>query len=186
MFPATEKDLLCQIIQKQIRRYKEFKVEDLYKLIYQVTCGGGHLLEDRRIAEKMLHEEWENAGKILKGETLLEMIDPRGGILRVNIRIYKKIGGSFARLFDLFIRSAESYKKDERRLILYWQYVLEMVSKDDIPFEEKTLTAFWNEVEKKGFPPIHHSKSYVEANCPSYRVVLKSLWEESKIGRDFV
>jgi len=30
MSPATEKDLLCQIIQKQIRRYKEFKVKDLF------------------------------------------------------------------------------------------------------------------------------------------------------------
>ena len=67
------------------------------------------------------------------------------------------------------------------------------MSKEDIQLnitdetiEVKAEKKYEIEVEKKGFPPIHHSKSYVEANRPSYRVVLKSLWEESKIGRDFV
>lgn len=183
---ATEKESLCQIIKSQIHRYREFHVEDLYKLIYQATCGGKHLLKNKRTARKMLREEWEDAEKILKGETLLEMIDPRGKIMRVNIRVYKKIGGSFARFFDIFVCSGEKYVKDEKRLALYWQYVLEMVSKGDIPFEKETLKSFWDDVERKGFPPIHHNKAYVEANRPSYRLVLKSLWEESEIGKGFV
>ena len=186
MSSVAEKDSLCQIIQKQIHRYREFNVEDLYKLIYQVTCGGGHLLGDKRLVKEMLREEWEDAGKIRKGETLLEMIDPQGEILRVNIRVYKKIGGSFDRFLNLFIQSAENYKRDERRLILYWQYIMEMVSNNDIPFEKQTLMSFWEGMKQNNFPPVHHSKAYVEANHPLYRIVLKSLWEEFKMSQDLL
>lgn len=172
----TERDSLCQIVKNQIKRYREFHVEDLYKLVYQATCGGEHLLKDKRLAKEILHEEWEEAEKILKRETLLEMIDPCGEIMRVNIRIYKKIGGSFVHLFDIFRRSGEKYVKDEKRLALYWQYVLDMASKGDIPFEKEMLKSFWDSVERRGFQPVHHSKAYVEVNHPSYRVVLKSLF----------
>jgi len=90
----TERDYLLQIIEDQFRRHPGFQVEDLYKIVYQATLGGDHLLRDKVAAERMFREEWENLGKIQKGEFLLEVIDPKGEVLRVNLRVYRKIGGN--------------------------------------------------------------------------------------------
>jgi len=173
----TEKDYLHQIILDQLRRHPGFGVEDLYKMVYQATCGGDHILTNKSEAKKMLREEWENSGRIPKGETLLEMIDPRGEIMRVNLRVYKKIGGTLQRLFDIFVRSAQGFKKDQERLVAYWETIMEWAEQGDIPFSKDVLEDFLIDVGRKGFPALHHSESYVDANRPSYRVVLKRLWE---------
>ena len=39
------------------------------------------------------------------------------------------------------------------------------------------LEDFLIEMGRKGFPAVHHSESYVDANQPAYRVILKRLWE---------
>ena len=173
----TERDYLLQIIQDQLRRRSGFKVEDIYKMVYQATCGGDHLLSNKSKAKKMLREEWDTLDKIQKGEPLLEVIDPLGQVLRVNLRVYRKIGGAPKKMFDVFVQSAKEFKKDQRRLIRYWQIIMEMVEKGEILFSRDVLEDFLIDVGKKDFPVVHHSESYTDANRPAYRVVLKDLWE---------
>jgi len=173
----TEKEYLYRIIQDQLRRHPGFGVEDLYKMVCQATCGGDHLLKNRSEAKRMLREEWENSERIPKGETLLEMIDPRGEVMRVNLRVYKKIGGTLQRLFDVFVRSAQKFEKDRKRLVVYWEAIMKLAEKEEVPFSKDVLEDFWIDVGRKGFPAVHHSDAYVDANRPSYRVVLKRLWE---------
>jgi hypothetical protein len=172
-----EKEILLQILKDQIRRHPGFYVEDLYKLIFQVTCGGSHLLENHSEVEKSLQDEWNNTERIPKGETLLEVIDPRSEVIRINIRVYKKISGKRDILHQIFIQSAQSFRKDHDRLIRYWEMILDMAGKNEIPFSKEILEDFLIEQGEKKFPAIHHSKAYIDWNRPSYRVVLKKLWE---------
>ena len=174
---TTEIGFLQHIIQDQLHRHSGFKVDDLYKLMYQATCGGEHFLTNKSKARKNLIEEWESMERIPKGETLLEIIDPRGEIMRVNLRVYKKIGGTVQKIFEYFIRSVEAFKKDQDRLVRYWEAIMEMAKKETIPFSRGILEDFYIDVGRKGFPAIHHSESYLDANRPSYRLVLKGLWE---------
>jgi hypothetical protein len=180
----TERDFLLNIIEDQLRRHPGFRVEDLYKMLYQACFGGDHLIKDKAKARKRLQEEWNNTDKIPKGETLIEIIDPRGDVMRINLRIYKKIRGTADRLFDLFVQSAEQFEKDRDRLIRYWGYVMEMVENGEIIFSKSILQDFWIDMGKEGFPAVHHSESYFDANRPAYRIVLKKLWEgfEEKRG----
>jgi len=172
-----EKEILLQIIKDQIRRHRCFYIEDLYKLIFQITCGGIHHIESRSRAEKKLKDEWNNTEKIPKGETLLEIIDPMGEMMRVNIRVFKKISGQRKRLFNVFMKSAEACKKDEKRLIRYWEMIMDLAEKQTIPFSKDILEDFLIEQGKRDFPDIHHSDGYLDCNRPSYRVVLKRFWE---------
>ena len=182
---AEEKRYLHQLIQDQMRRHEGFGVEDVYKLVYQATCGGEHLLRNRSAAKEQLREEWENTEKIPKGEPLLEVIDPRGEVMRVNLRVYRKIGGTLERLVAVFVRSAVECEKDQKRLVAYWEVLMELAEREEIPFDRGALEDFWIEMGRKGFPAVHHSERYVDANRPSYRVVLKRLWmasEEKELG----
>ena len=174
---TDERDVLLHIIQDQLRRHPGFRIDDLYKMLHQVCYGGAHLLKNKTKARKTLLEEWNNTEKIPKGEPLIETIDPQSEVMRINLRIYKKIGGTPQRLFDVFVRSAEQVKPDRQRLILYWDYTMNMVRAGDIPFSKALMEDFWIDVGKEDFPSIHHSESYVDANRPSYRVVMKHLWE---------
>jgi hypothetical protein len=176
----TERDFLFQIIEDQLRRHSAVGIVDLYKVVYQATYGVDHYIKDKVLARKDLQVEWENTERIPAGETLLEMIDPLGELFRVNIRIYKKIGGESNRLFNLFIRTAEEFKKDANRMNRYWHSIMDWAEEDQIPFSKVDLQDFWIEVGQQGFPPVHHSEGYVNANRPSYRVILKRLWEEQQ------
>lgn len=171
-----EKIILLQIIHDQIRRHPGFQIEDLYTLLYQSTCGAKHYIENRHHCERMLKEEWKDLGKLLKGEPLLEMIDPKGEILRVNLRVYKKIGGNRSRIYHLLIDSMSEFKESKEQLVQYWEIVLDMAVRNEFQFSLPALNKFWSHVKKNNFPVCHHSESYVDANRPAYRIVLKSLW----------
>ncbi|MFH1940850.1 MAG: hypothetical protein ABIL68_02005 [bacterium] len=172
-----EKNYLLQIVQDQLRRHAGFELEDLYKMVFQATCGGEHLIKNKAKTKKNLFDEWDNLDKVQKGESLLEVIDPRGEVLRVNLRVYKKIGGNPRQLFDIFVRSARDFRIDRDRLVRYWEFLMEMAKNEEIPFSRDDLEDFLIDVGRKDFPAVHHTKEYVEANQPAYRVVLKRYWE---------
>ena len=136
-------------------------------------------MKNKAEAKKILFDEWEHLDKVQKGEPLREVIDPRGEVLRVNLRVYKKIGGNPRRLFGIFVRSAKDFLSDRDRLIRYWKFLVEMTKSGEIPFSKDDLEDFWIDVERKGFPAVHHTKAYAEANQPAYRVVLQHHWGAS-------
>jgi hypothetical protein len=133
--------------------------------------GSGHLLNNKSRAKKILSEEWKTLNKVLKGEPLLEMIDPLGIVLRVNLRVYKKIGGDLNRIFNVFLNSAKEIKENKMRLIKYWENILNLNNLLKQPFSTVKLNDFWNEVQNNDLPLIHHSEAYVDANQPSYRII---------------
>jgi hypothetical protein len=173
----TEREMLLQIIQDQIRRHPGFYIRDLYKMVYQATCGGSHLLLNSDEVKKNLQKEWDQTERIPKGESLLEVIDPRCEVMRVNIRIYKKIGGTPVHLLRIFKQSVKSFPKDKNRFIATWEMAMDLAEDSEIPFSRSLLEDFLIEQGKNDLPAVHHSDQYIESNRPSYRIVLKKLWE---------
>ena len=172
----NEKEILLQIILEQIRRHQGFYIQDLYKMLYQASCGGRHLLMDPVESKKKLLEEWDSSERIPKGEPLLEVIDPRGEVIRVNIRIYKKTGGKLDELFKAFQQSAMNFPDDKDRFIGLWGVAMELAENREIPFSKVLMEDFLIDQGKLDLPMIHHSDPYIDANRPSYRVVLKQYW----------
>jgi len=172
----NEEDILLDIVKDHLSRHPGFKVEDLYKLIFQAACGSAHYVGNRKVAERQLRREWEDGQRIPKGETLIEIIDPRMEKIRINLRLYKKIGGDLKTLVDVFIKSAEMSKMDRGRLFKYWDLLSRWSLDGEVPFSIKDIQNLWKKVKSAGFPPGSHSDEYLNANRPAYRVVLKSLW----------
>lgn len=177
---SSEKEILASIIIDQMHRYSEFTVQDLYKLFYQASMGNKHLMEDEEKAKEDLESEWRELGKVKSYESLLEVIDPAGLLMRVNLRVYKKTGGQIESLFAIMKTSADQFRINLNMLGCYWNIAGELAGTDQIPLLFSDLTNFWRGIEERGFPEISHSDQYEEIHEPAYRVVMKSLWEGFK------
>ena len=106
-------------------------------------------------------------------EPAIDPISADEKIVRVNLSPYLAGGGNMDILLAGFIRTAKEYKGTEAQLKRYWQYTEEMSDEGALGFEINEMENFFAEMEKKGFPAIHHSKAYKDAYQPAYRVVLQ-------------
>ena len=176
-------EALLNVLQDQYRRYDHIEAVDLYKLIYQVSFGAKHSLKDIEAARAGLMEEWRELGKLRKGEALLDQIDPEGLICRVNLRIYRKTGGTPEALWDIFKMSARDHAAEPSKFHDYWKMIIEMAGAHAIPARVEVLHAFWDEMKAGDFPPSHHSVGYIEANAPAYRLVMTQRWLAEMSGQ---
>ena len=172
-----ERANLLDVLEDQLNRHQKFGIADLYKLVHQTTFGGKHLAMDRDQAMQQLLEEWLPEIRIPAGANMLEIIDPRGDVMRVNIRIFKKTGGSPQDLIECFQKSIQAFTPDPNRFETYWQWIMAWCRDAELPFPVDAMDDYYIQQGREGFPAVHHSDAYVEANRPAYRVVLKSLWK---------
>ncbi|HDQ45793.1 MAG TPA: hypothetical protein ENN17_09905 [bacterium] len=178
---ALERENLLRIIRKQIHRYPRFEVQDLYKLLHQAACGGHHFPEDEAEARGILLAEWKDLEAPRENEPLVERIDPKEQIVRINLRPFKAQGGLPEQIFFLFKRSVGEIRPDTGLLIRYWDAVSEMAEDVELPFRIDHLGSFWESMRKEGLPPARHSQAYRRAYQPHYRIILRRFWE----GREF-
>jgi len=175
----TAYNALLKVLEDQYRRYANIEAVDLYKLVYQLSFGARHSLNDNEAARAGLMEEWRELGKLRKGEALLEQIDPEGVVCRVNLRVYRKTGGTPEALWDIFKLSAIDYVARPSKFPAYWEMIMELAGARAIPARRDALQVCWEGMKARHFPSSHHSEGYTEANAPAYRLVLMQRWLEA-------
>lgn len=174
---AIERENLLQIIRKQIVLYSQFGVQDLYKLICQITRGPAHFVPETDTLRDHLFSEWHSLNDPFFHESLVEKIDPLQKIIRVNLRPFREQGGTAEQILSLFGRSIKEFEPDPGRLEHYWNAMTQMAEAMELPFTRNVLAAFWAEMQEKDFPPAPHSKAYRKYHKPAYRLVLTKYWE---------
>lgn len=178
---SSLKTNLKKIILDQSRLHPGFKVEDLYKLLSQAVFGGGHLLHHHAL--EMLQEEMANLPRFDEVEPLVESIDPKGIIYRINLRAYKKRGGVPEILFTVMQESAQCMKGkgNAKHFLNYWHQCEKLAGAGSIPFTEQTLVDFRTYFVKENLPVIHHSPAYMKASRPAYRIAVKKIIKKYNI-----
>ncbi|NQT26924.1 hypothetical protein HQ585_16325 [candidate division KSB1 bacterium] len=174
---ALERENLLQIIRKQIVLYPKFDVQDMYKMCYQVTQGGIHYINEMATARIDLSTEWRGLKDPFFNESLIENIDPRQKLIRVNLRPFKEQGGTPEQILNLFERSLKETTPDESLLKQYWDAAIQMVDELELPFTKNAIREFWDAMQENGFPPVRHSNFYRKMHQPAYRLVLLKYWE---------
>jgi hypothetical protein len=177
MKKEIEDRYLKSIIEDHIARHRGFRVQDLYKMLHQAAFGIEHLLTDLDQAREGLISEWETLDKVQKGESLLEVIDPEGTMIRINLRVLRKVQNRPLKLFEVMVESARTYRSDKQKLVRYWESVMSWSDQGEVPFGREEVEDLWIDMGCQGFPAVHHSETYTAANRPAYRIVMKSLWE---------
>jgi len=170
---------VVRLVREQGRLHRNLGIQDVYKLLFQGVMGVAHILEDRKRAWRELQKEFEalDASEFIE-EPLLERVSADGGVVRLNLRPFKRLGLSSDRLFEAMVVSAERIRADKDRFVALWKKFVELVKAGRSDFDYERLIEFEGVVRTQGYPPVHHSTAYAKVNKPAYRVVQKKTYQE--------
>lgn len=174
------------LITWHLRRYPLMQAQDIYKLIHQGVFGPGHAVASRTQARHALAAELEmlaaQSQEQRRGrEKLLEPIEPKGTMVRVNLRPLlpgERGEASEAKrevewLVRGLVQSARSVKGEpelmRRRLAVAVRWC-----RKNLPHQAAKLERLAFQAGDEGYPAFHHSPKYRRAYRPAYRVVLIS------------
>lgn len=167
---APEEAAFRRILCNQLRRYPLLAVQDLYKLVFQASFGSEHAVADPLTAQRWLaHELAETADG--PEEPLVDPISPDEQVVRVHLRPYVASEKDPSGLLEAFLRTAHTYRGSESTFHRLWAYADSMTMAGLLPFARTTLQQFFVDMQRQGFPAVHHSTAFAAAYRPAYRVV---------------
>ena len=170
---AKEPNTVRRTLQEQLKRYPKMEIQDVYKFLYQATMGNEHFMGDEKEARRYLDEEYAQANAAEDGPEF-EPLTADSSLVRVNLRPFKFHKRESGKLMEAMTRTAAGFRKNPALLKLYWNEVEQLAVETRIPYKPEELRAFFVRMEQENYPAVDHSKAYIEAYHPSYRVVLRS------------
>jgi hypothetical protein len=168
------------------------RAPDVYKLIHQGVFGPGHMFVNEQRVRARLKDELQELANQVKGqgarvtsrspvEGLIEEIDPRGKLVRVNlgsmVAAQSRMQTAECKMQNVswvaeaMVESARRVKGDHeqmrRRLAAAVRWCRKNLPRQAGEFERLAARA-----EDSGYPAFHHSSAYARAYSPAYRVIL--------------
>lgn len=160
------------LIKNQFAKYPKMEARDLYKFLHQAAMGSEHAVKDTTAVKVWMKNEIAGLDTTLIND-LAEPLSPDGNLVRINLRPYLKSGENPDDLLRAFISTANNHHGSKDTLVKYLNTVKELIKRKDIAVDETIFAALVNELEKSGYPAIHHSTVYEKTYKPAYRVVSK-------------
>jgi hypothetical protein len=173
---------------------------DIYKCLHQGEFGVGHTIDRPDGFKQRLYQE------IMRGmtpdpvrEPAVEVVSADGRMLRINLRAMRgffvnDVAGAVDELARVCIQSARVTRGDNARFFEALDLFRMLNQAGEIAvagnvfgFSGEQVDAFFFEVRKlmrriRQVPVLSHSESYKRLNRPSYRVVERSVLEDSRLG----
>ena len=175
------KEIFYDILNDHLRRYPLIEAEDIYKLIHQAAMGSRHAVgKPYELIVESINEEWNKGERIPPGSRLLDIIDPAGKMMRVDIRLFKKAGGTPEKLAAIFYKSAETFIPDQNYLIQLMDWALKWAD-ERAAFIKDKMRIFFKKQQDLNCPVSHHSRVFFENYRPAYRIADKRLWQDVRL-----
>lgn len=169
--PSPSNDAaILRLLVSHHARYPLWRIEDIYKLIFQGTFGSEHGVPDPASARARLFEE---LARLPDGpaEPLFDPISVDGRIARVHLRPFAARQGNPDALCAAFIRTAKEHRGAPADLMAAWETLETAAQGGRLPFASSAVRRFRAEHFEGGFPAVRHSPVYVRAYGPAYRVI---------------
>lgn len=152
----------------------ETLIEDAYKWLFQAANGGEHAVPDEESARTWLEREWASLGPTSPGELLVVPLRPDGVVVRLNLRPYRDRGGRPGDLLDAFLQSARALEPDPGLFRESWSAFGERIASQPLgPLNGAAWQRLDTAMRAKGYPAVHHSRTYASVRRPAYRVLTK-------------
>jgi hypothetical protein len=172
---SAEAQEFAAVLAVHFQAYQAFALQDVYKLIYQRVFGPEHGISNVAAARERLYLEILQVPQTPSSMPLLDPLSPT--LCRVNLQPFMQRGSSVALLWKAFRRTAREFQpgtvQDVQRT---WRWFVAT------PWAQRyapaLLEQFWQSMATANFTPVHHSRDYVMANAPHYRVVSRALLHE--------
>lgn len=153
-----------EYIKKQYTQYPKLELQDLMKFLFQSSFGCEHLISDQETVKQYIEQEIKDNQDPLASYESLD-----GDFIRLHLN-YGLHPNTLATLFTLSAIPQENGNKDlEEKL----KILLDMIQNKELPFDylqSKQKLYAWKE---KGYPAVHHSKTFNETYHPAYRLIHK-------------
>lgn len=172
LFPQTYQkcESFEDIVIFHYNRYPQMKAEDLYKLAHQAAMGNEHLKSDSLRFLKYLEEEIKTLTPS-SDDLLIERLSPDNDIVRVNLKVYLFYEKDISKLLNAMILTSEKFPRSKNLLIKYLDVIYRLIQEGKIQISENEFKDLIDEMAKKDYPAIHHTKTYKEIYKPAYRVI---------------
>jgi len=176
-FTGSAEDPFAGALKKQMELHEGMTFIDLLKFLYQSSLGPFHIFE---MMDKIRLMDWirENLEKVEPSDgPLIESLYGNKWV-RVNLGSYrKKYGCDYQRLYEIFMRAKNMKKKRMSEFIELQKKLVDNIRKGKIRpiFDESRILLlvenFLKRYEESGYPPVHHSATYMLKNNSEYLVV---------------
>jgi hypothetical protein len=184
----TSTRLSIQPIIEHIESYPKLEWQDIYKFVFQGSCGWTHLLSNRNqeIVVQYLNEELNLASKPRPNERLFDILNNKTDLCRINLRVWKNDNlGKLHELWNLMLKAEKSTPKSTKVFRENWKELVDLSENGFIVTSEreeymvlqwiKVILRLTESIEKSSeMPLIHHSETYRTNYKPSYRLVNKN------------
>jgi hypothetical protein len=164
-------------LQSPVARTPEMAPADLYKLLHQGWLGPSHMAISLESARSYLEEERSGLTSEGFGEPRLETLPGPHDLVRVHLRAWPADRDD--ELASAFVATAETVVPDPEGLVRELVSVGAHLETLGLPFDENAWRAYVDARVVEGLPAVHHSEGYRTRYEPAYRVVLRSLVEET-------
>ncbi|MBC8448640.1 MAG: hypothetical protein H8D78_12910 [Chloroflexi bacterium] len=162
---------LVRLIDEHLARHPAMEPRDVYKLLYQGVLGPQHLIASPEEFTERLRAEYETVPP-WAAEPLWEPVRPDRTLGRLNLRPFKVRGGDVEELIAACLETAQQAWGTPEELQVAWAAFVELCRAGRWGvFLLPEVLAFSAWLEEHGYPIVHHSACYREADKPAYRLV---------------
>ncbi|MDR0666999.1 MAG: MBL fold metallo-hydrolase [Prevotellaceae bacterium] len=173
--PSIDNDAFTRAVDRQLQRYPESRLTDIYKHFFQDYFGPGHAIKDPESAGRYLQQELA-----LCGECTGDPIEPtgwQGRYCRVDLCVVKENRITQEALLNAFIESANNALTPPPEA---WSHTWnEMIRRlDAMPLDVpdyETDKAALQAILHDGHYAVHHSETYEQHYNPHYRIIRKTI-----------
>lgn len=179
-FTGHAEDYFENVLKRQMELHEGVTFIDLLKFLYQSSLGPFHIFEmmDENRIMNWIKRNLENAN--LSNGPLVEELYGKKWV-RVNLAAYrKKCGNDYLKLFEALMKSKSMKKGQLKEFEELQEKLIDVIRKgriEPLTREPRILLLvedFVKRYKEKGYPPIHHSKVYMQKNDSEYLVVPRS------------
>lgn len=159
-----------EIILQHYKIYPKMQNRDLYKLVFQNNFGSYHVASKSRAFFERLEYECNSLdfSKAVKREPMFQSIG--NGLMRVNLRMFIKSGGSIEKLSDAFFETSILHKSDEDKFRYDILKLKHMIGNEIDTCEPVDIIDTLAQAKQM----VSHTILYNELYAPAYRIVLET------------
>ncbi|MCX7983700.1 MAG: hypothetical protein N3A63_02215 [Bacteroidetes bacterium] len=165
-----------QPIQEEVQRYPKLEIQDLYKFAYQAAMGNAHFVRDSgTIADDVLHQLSRiNASP---HEPLFIALTTDKRIVRLSLRTAKYYGIPPTAIINAILHTARNVKPSKTLLETFLMDIEKLADDSLLPFSHTAVRTYFQRMKEQQYPPVHHSKTFIETYDPVYYIIDGTLCE---------
>lgn len=175
---TSEEARIRAVVEKQMNDYPASTLSDIYKSFFQDRFGPGHMVTDRKVAERYLRNELVFS----RSKRPAPYYEPAGlgdNFYRVSLAVITDSIVPFDTYFDAFMRSVQDVKPVEvAQWREEWMRIVTVVADMNLglpDFSEDSLSVMSHLA--RGQYAWHHSRAYNRLYHPHYRLIRRDIFK---------